>query len=212
MSTSTQFERERLLDAMLEEMVVSGPDGAEVEAALQRAGLEGEEWLAEFLDKDSCLFAAYEQLIERLARKTGEGCALGENWPQRVRCGLEYLLEELAGAPAVAALLIRAFPALSPAARARYQEFVESFAPLLAGGRELSEMGEELPGEVEMLAVGAAEAIVFEEIEAGRAAQLLALAPAILFSVLVPFLGPEGASAEMQRASEAAERRDLEAA
>jgi hypothetical protein len=212
MSTSTQFERERLLDAMLGEMVEKGPGGAEVEAALQRAGLDSEEWLAEFLDKESCLFAAYERLTERLARKTGEGCALGEDWPQRVRCGLEALLEELASAPAVAALLIRAFPAISPAARARYQEFVESFAPLLAGGRELSGMGAELPAEVELFAVGAAEAIVFEEIEAGRAAQLAALTPAILFSLLVPFLGSEAASAEMVRASEAAERRDLEAA
>jgi hypothetical protein len=212
MSTSTQFERERLLDAMLEEMVVSGPEGAEVETALRRAGFDGEEWMAEFLDKDTCLFAAYAQLTERLARRTGEGCALGEDWPQRVRCGLEALLEELAGKPAAAALLIRSFPALSPAARGRYQEFVESFAPLLAGGRELSGMGAELPVEVELFAVGAAEAIVFEEIEAGRAAQLPALAPAILFSLLVPFLGPEAASAEMQRASEAAERGDLEAA
>jgi len=106
-----------------------------------------------------------------------------------------------AGAPAVAALLTRAFPALGPAARARYQEFVESFAPLLAGGRELAGTGAELPREVEMLAVGAAEAIVFEEVEAGRAAQLPGLGPAILFSVLVPFLGPEAASAEMQRAT-----------
>jgi hypothetical protein len=212
MSTSTQFERERLLDAMLEEMVEKGPHGADVEAALQRAGLDGEEWLAEFLDKDACLFAAYEQLTERLARRTGEGCSLGADWPQRVRCGLEFLLEELAGTPAAAQLLIRAFPTLGPAARARYQEFVESFAPLLQGGREHSAMGAELPAEVEMLAVGAAEAIVFEEIEAGRAEQLPALAPAILFSLLVPFLGPEAASAEMQRASEVAKRRDLEAA
>jgi AcrR family transcriptional regulator len=212
MSTSMQFERERLLDAMLEEMVQCGPDGVEVEAALGRAGLDGEQWLAEFVDKDACLFAAYEQLTERLACKTGEGCSLGEDWPQRVRGGLEALLEELAGAPAVAQLLIGAFPAIGPAARARYQEFVESFAPLLAGGRELAGTGAELPREVEMLAVGAAEAIVFEEIEAGRAAQLRALAPAILFSVLVPFLGPEAASAEMQRASEAAARRDLEVA
>jgi hypothetical protein len=202
MSTSTQFERERLLDAMLEEMVESGPDGAEVEAALGRAGLDGEQWLAELVDKDACLFAAYEQLTERLARKLGKGCSLGEDWPQRVRCGLEALLEELARAPAVAQLLIGAFPAIGPTARARYQEFVESFAPLLAGGRELAGTGAELPREVEMLAVGAAEAIVFEEIEAGRAAQLPALAPAILFSVLVPFLGPEAASAEMRKAQE----------
>jgi AcrR family transcriptional regulator len=214
MSTSTQLERERLLDAMLEEMVEKGPDGAEVEVALRRAGLEGEQWLAEFVDKDACLCAAYTQLTERLACKTGEGCSRGENWPQRVRCGLEALLEELADAPAVAQLLIRAFPAIGPAARARYQAFVESFAPLLAGGRELTGTGAgaELPREVEMLAVGAAEAIVFEEVEAGRAGQLPGLAPAILFSVLVPFLGPEAASAEMQKASEAAERGDLEVA
>ncbi len=212
MNTVEQFERARLLDAMLEEVAEKGYRGAEVEAALRRAWLDGEEWSAEFGDKDACLFAAYEQLTERLARKTGEGCSLDEDWPQRVRCGLEALLEELAGAPAVAQLLIRAFPSISPEARGRYQEFVESFAPLLQGGREFSGMGAELPAEVEMLAVGAAEAIVFEEIEAGRAAQLPALAPAILFSVLVPFLGPEAASAEMQKASEAAERRDLEAA
>jgi hypothetical protein len=212
MSTVTQFERERLLGAMLEEMVEKGPDGAEVEAALRRVAFDGEEWLAEFLDRDSCLFAAYGQLTERLARKSAEGCSLGEDWPQRVHCGLEALLEELAGAPAVAQLLIRTFPAISPEARARYQEFVESFAPLLQGGREHSGMGAELPAEVEMLAVGAAEAIVFEEIEAGRAAQLPALAPAILFSVLVPFLGPEAASVEMGRASKAAEGRDWEAA
>ena len=72
----------------------------------------------------------------------------------------------------------RTFPAIGPAARARYQDFVEGFAPLLRGGREFAEAGEELPDEVVMLAVGAAEAIVFEEIEAGRAAQLPALGPA----------------------------------
>jgi hypothetical protein len=212
MSASPQFERERLLGAMLEEMVESGPDGAKVEAALRRAGLGGEQWLAEFVDKDACLLAAYAQLTERLARRTVEGCGLGENWPQRVRCGLEALLEELASAPAVAQLLIRTFPAIGPEARARYQAFVESFAPLLGGGRRLAATGAELPREVEMLAVGAAEAIVFEEIEAGRAADLPHLAPEILFSVLVPFLGPEDASAEMQRAREAAERGDLERA
>jgi hypothetical protein len=212
MSTVTQFERERLLDAMLEEMVEKGPDGAEIEAALRRVALDGGEWLAEFLDKDSCLFAAYAQLTERLARKTAEGYALGHEWPQQVRRGLESLLEELAGAPAVARLLIRTFPAIGPAARARYQEFVESFALLLRGGRELSEMGAELPAEVELLAIGAAEAIVFEEIEAGRTAQLPVLAPAILFSLLVPFLGPETASAEMERARGEAEGRDARAA
>jgi hypothetical protein len=211
-STSTQFERARLLDALLEEMAEKGPDGVEVETALRRAGFAGEQWLAEFVDKDTCLFAAYAQLTERMACRAAEGCRAGGDWPQKVRCGLEALLEELAGAPAVAQLLIRAFPATSSAARARYQAFIESFVPLLQGGRDLAGADTELPREVEMLAIGAAEAIVFEEIEAGRTGQLDTLAPEILFSVLVPFLGPEAASTEMERAGEGLQRGDLEAA
>jgi hypothetical protein len=211
MSTSTQFERERLLEAMLEEMVEKGCQGAEVEAALRRAGLDPS-WQAAFPDRNACLFAAYEQLTERLYRTAVERAQDGEDWPQRVRYGLELLLEELADSPALARLLTRTFPSLSPAARGRYQAFVESFAPLLRGGRTFSRMGPELPAEVEMLAVGAAEALVFEEIQAGRAEQLPALGPAILFSVLVPFLGPEAASAEMQAASEMFSEGDLEAA
>jgi hypothetical protein len=208
MRTVTQFERERLLDGMLEEMAENDYQGAEVEAALDRVGLSGSEWLLEFPDKDSCLFAAYEQLTERLLRRTCEGCALGEDWPAQVRCGLTALLEGLAARPSLAKVLIRTFPAIGAEARSRYQAFVEGFAALLTGGREFSGMNEELPIEVEMLAVGAAEAIVFEEVEAGRAAELPALAPAILFSVLVPFLGPERASAEMEGAGEG----DLEVA
>jgi AcrR family transcriptional regulator len=192
--------RERLLEAMLIELAASGHDAMRVADALTGAGVSKAEFEAEFADKDACLFAAYEQLTERLARKTSESCGRGGEWPARVQGGLEALLAELAGAPALAAVAIRTFPAIGPEARERYQDFVDGFAPLLREGRELAALGAELPDEVEMLAVGAAEAIVFEEIEAGRAAGLSALGPAILFSVLVPFLGPEAASAEMQRA------------
>jgi AcrR family transcriptional regulator len=185
---------------MLSEMGERGYEAMSVADAMSVAGVSKADFEAEFADRNACLLAAYEQLTERLERRTAEGCALGDEWPARVRRGLEALLEELAAAPALAQLLVRAFPAIGPEARARYQAFVESFGPLLRAGRELA--GAELPREVEMLAVGAAEAIVFEEIEAGRAANLPGLAPEILFSVLVPFLGPEAASAEMQRARE----------
>jgi AcrR family transcriptional regulator len=192
--------RERLLEAMLVELAASGYGAMRVADVLTLSGVSKVDFEAEFPDKDACLFAAYEQLTEHLARRTTDGCALGGEWPQRVRGGLFALLEELAAAPAMARVAIRTFPAIGPEARARYQDFVEGLASLLRKGRELSGVDEELPAEVEMLAVGAAEAIVFEEIEAGRAAQLPTLGPAVLFSVLVPFLGPEAASAEMERA------------
>lgn len=197
--------RERLLEAMLSELDERGHEAMSVADALNAAGVPRADFEAEFADEDACLFAAYEQLTERLARRTTEGCARGGDWPARVRRGLEALLEELAGAPAMARVAIRAFPAISPEARSRYEDFVAGFAPLLREGRVFAPAGAELPREVEMLAVGAAEAIVFEEVEAGRAEQLGSLAPEILFSVLVPFLGPEAASAEMRRAQETKE-------
>jgi hypothetical protein len=48
-----------------------------------------------------------------------------------------------------------------------------------------------------MLSVSAAEAIVIERIQAGMTATLPALGPEILFSVLVPFVGPVAATRAM---------------
>jgi AcrR family transcriptional regulator len=198
--------RERLLDAMLGELAAKGYEGISLAETLMVEGIPETDFAAEFASVDECLFAAYGRLTERLAGGVGEACAnaAGEEWPQRVRAGLEALLEVLAVEPRTARVLTRSFPSIGPEAHRLYLDFAEGFAPMLREGREFSGMGEELPVDVELLAVGAAEAIVFEEIEAGRAAQLPALGPEILFSVLAPFLGPDAASAAMAAAKGAA--------
>jgi hypothetical protein len=200
MSTATEGDRVRLLEAMLEELVEKGYGEAEVQGALERAHLGGEEWSALFVDKDACLVAAFDQLTEQLRAAIVDGCAAGSDWPGRVAGGLRVLLVRLAARAQMAEALARTFPSIGPPAQARYQAFVEGLAPLLAEGREFSGTPAELPGEVELLAVGAAEAIVFEQIQAGRTAGLAALGPEILFSVLVPFVGSAVAAAEMEKA------------
>jgi AcrR family transcriptional regulator len=193
--------RGRLLDALLVELGEKGYGEMAIERPLRIAGVSMASFKAEFLDTDAALFAAYEQLIERLTWRATEACtAAGGPWPRRVHSGLRALLDELAASPQTAAVLTRAFPAIGPEARAGYQGFIEGLAPLLREGRNYSTLGDELPAEVEMLSIGAAEAIVCEEIEAGRAPGLPTMGPAILFSVLVPFLGPEAATAEMESA------------
>jgi hypothetical protein len=197
MSAVVQPERRRLLVAMLEELVEKGYPGTEVEGAARRAHLQGTEWSAWFADKDACLFAAFEQLGWELREAVRQGCATGEDWPTQVAGGLRALLAALAARASLAEALARSFPAIGPAAQARYQEFVESLAPLLTAGREAA-IDTDLPAEVELLAVGAGEALVFEEICASRTADLPALAPEILFSVLVPFTGAAAAAAAME--------------
>ena len=208
MSTLMQLERSRLLDAMLEELVEKGYEGAEVEAAIHRARLSGEEWCSRFPDKDACLIAAFEQLTERLRAAVQRGCGVDGQWPTRVYAGVRELLGELASRPELAEALTRTFASIGVEAQLRYQAFVESLAPLLREGRKYSGMAK-LPREVEMLAVGAAEAIVYDEVASSRTAQLPTMGPEILFSLLVPFVGPASAAAEMERARRDDERSEI---
>lgn len=195
--------RDALLRAMLEELALAGYREASVERARQVAGVSAEEFEAEYGGKDECLFAAYDQLTDAVVERANAVCAGGGPWPARVRSGLEALLAELAAEPQMARALTRSFPGIRPAAYERYVDLLSRFVPLMREGREYSEVEEELPAEVELLAVGAAEAIIFGEVDAGRTGRLPAMMPEILFSVLVPFMGPDRAAEEMRSAATA---------
>lgn len=199
--------RERLLEAALIELDRKGREGMSVAGLLAAAGVSEADFASSYGDLDACLDDAYEQLTTRLEVAAQRGCDGGDlllsdgvAWPVRVRGGLEALLAELADEPELARTLTRSYPSLGPAQMARYQRFVESFAPPLRAGWEMTGADQELPDEVELLAVGAAEAILVDEVRAGRAGELATMGPEILFSLLVPFVGSAAAAEEMERA------------
>jgi hypothetical protein len=51
------------------------------------------------------------------------------------------------------------------------------------------------------MAMGGAEAIIFDEVVSGRASKLPEILPDIVFAVLVPFIGPEDAAVSMHAAA-----------
>jgi AcrR family transcriptional regulator len=196
-------DRRRLHEAMLSELEEKGFERIELLHVLGAARIPEHNFEASYDSVEECIFAAYDEQAELLDSAVREACrgrGDGAPWPDRVSAGLEALLDALASRPQIARAVLRAFPTVGPRARGRSQAFTESFGPLLAGGRDAAEPGTELPREVEMLAAGAAEAIIFEEVESGRAEDLRTMFPSILFSVLVPFLGPSRAGEEMNKA------------
>lgn len=196
-------KREKLLWAAMAELAEVGYTEMSLVAARQAAGVSEAEFEAEFGNKDGCLFAAYDHLTDLVVAKTTSECKDGGAWPERVRGGLSTLLTAIAAEPEMARAMTRAFPGIRPATYERYVELLSRFVPYMEEGREYSEADEELPGEVELLAVGAAEAIIFAEVDGGRAERLPAMMPEILFSVLVPFMGPDRAADEMRSAAAA---------
>jgi AcrR family transcriptional regulator len=196
-------QREKLFWAMMAELGEKGYQEVSLEGPMSIAGISAGEFEAEFADKDACLFAAYDFLTDLLVAKAAGNCTSDRDWPERVRAALSTLLEEIAAEPEMAKAMTRAFPGIRPATYERYVELLARFVPYMEEGREYSAIEEELPAEVELLAVGAAESIIFSEVDAGRAERLPRMMPEILFSVLVPFMGPDRAADEMRSASTA---------
>lgn len=193
-----QSQRDTLFDAVLLELGRSGYAALSVEAAVAAAGIPEDEFEREFGEKDVALFAAYRRLSERVLEQAMGACVESERWPERIRQGLKALLELLATEPELARVMTRTFPAIRPDAYQCYVDLLAGFVPAMQPGREYADVGEELPGSVELLAVGAAETLIFAELEAGRADKLPQMLPEILFTILVPFIGPERAAEEMQ--------------
>jgi AcrR family transcriptional regulator len=193
--------REALLQSLLLELDQHGHEALELRSVCDRAGISEAEFEAEFGDLKKGLFAAYECLSDRLLRRARSGYAKESAWPEKVRSGLAAVLSAIAENPRLAGVATRGFPSIGPAAYRLYVDLIERFAALMAEGRDSAAVEEQLPAEVELLAVGAAESLIFAEIDAGNAVRLPAMLPDILFSLLVPFLGPERAAEEMQSAA-----------
>jgi AcrR family transcriptional regulator len=194
--------REALLQSLLLDLDEHGREALELRSVCDGAGISEAEFKAEFGDLRKGLFAAYERLGDRLLRRVRSSYGNESAWPEKVRSGLAAVLSAIAENPRLAGVATRGFPSIGPAAYRLYVDLIERFAALMAEGRDSAAVDEPLPAEVELLAVGAAESLIFAEIDAGNAARLPAMLPDILVSLLVPFLGPERAAEEMRSATQ----------
>jgi AcrR family transcriptional regulator len=195
--------RQRLLESAIETFAEAGYEGAEVRSIAEGAGTSVQEFYEEFENKESCALAAYDSVANGLVEGVRRACHENAEtrWPDKVRRGLTALLGTIADEPTAARMAIIEVPAAGPAAHARYREAIADFAPMLEAGRQYADLADQLPEHVELMAIGSVEAIVFEAVSAGDTAKLRQMLPEILFTVLVPYLGPEQAASEMHGAA-----------
>jgi AcrR family transcriptional regulator len=190
-------QRERLLWSMIRVIAEKGYEGVTIGDVVARAGVSRTTFYDEFANKDECLFGAYERVIDELVAYVGDSFGSGREWPQRISDGLDALLRALAAEPDVAQMAVVEVPAAGPQAHQRYRDAVERFLPFFEEGREYSGRASELPPGIELMAIGGAEVILFDEVIGGRVSSLPEMLPEIVFAVLVPFVGPEEAAASM---------------
>ena len=196
----TESQRSRIRQAMIEVVSERGYPETRVVDVIGVAGVSRKTFYELFDSKEDCFLAAYDVLLGNLlgeAANAFEGRP-GASWAERVRGALEVLLEHLASHPEEARFAIVEVLAAGPKALARRDAALRQFTGFLEAGR--SETSVELPGITSLSIAGGINELLYSEILHSAASRLPERLPDLMFWVTLPFLGPEGASAERERA------------
>jgi AcrR family transcriptional regulator len=194
--------RERVLEAMVRVVAAEGYEAATVDSVVEQAGVSSAEFEAMFASKELCFLEAYEAVVDVLfaSFRSAFEEAAAESWATRVTAGLRALVELLATEADIARMALVEIAAAGEDARYRYRLAMGRFLPFAEEGRSAAPGGEDLPEGTARFAVGGVLAMLFDEIRAGRGPRLPEILPELVFTLTMPFLGPEAAREAMRAA------------
>jgi AcrR family transcriptional regulator len=198
---STETRRDLILAAMIRVVGSKGYKETSVADVIEEAGTSRTTFYKHFEDKHDCFLAAYDMLVEQVFSEVVAHCDGEEPWLDRVEKGLATIVKLFALDPELARTAVVEVAAAGADARRRHWNAVARFTEYLEGGRELAD-GRELPENISLMSAGAVSGLIFDELLAGRAAQLPTMLPDLVFAMLVPYIGPRAAAEEMRRAAE----------
>jgi AcrR family transcriptional regulator len=171
--TSLLWERERLLNAMVEEVAASGFQATSIASLSARARLPEEVFAAHFADEEDCFLQAFDSLIVQLAARTI--CAYHaphDSWIGRIRAGLSTYIAGVCSRPQAARAYLLEASTIGVAARAQRNEAVALLEDTVAEMLEDLPTGAQLsPMTVTAIAGGIAR-VVERRLREGRAAEL----------------------------------------
>jgi AcrR family transcriptional regulator len=195
-----ESRRQLILEAMVRVAGRKGYRETSVADVIEEADTSLEVFHRYFEDKQGCFLAAYDMLVGRVFDEVVANCDGERPWLEQVRSGLETILRLFARDPDMAKTAIVEVSAAGEDARQHQSEAILRFTAFLEDGRKLAE-GRELPDNIALMAAGAVTGLIFDELVAGRAERLPELLPDLLFAMLVPYIGPTAAAAEMRKAA-----------
>lgn len=195
-----ESQRDRILKGMTIAAGRSGYRDAHITEVVHRAGVSRRTFYEHFAGKEECFAAAYTRSMEQLWQLTLRDFEVVDDWADGLRAGLAALLSALARRPEVASVCFVEVLGAGPLAAARRDEAMRKFLPLFERAPT------ELPRTLRLLEalslgrVADLSAVLQREIAAGRIAELPELLPELAYIMVLPFLGPQAAARELDRA------------
>jgi AcrR family transcriptional regulator len=194
-----QMQRARLLAAATELASERGIASVSVGAIVTRCGMSRRTFYELFENVEDCLLAAFDQAAERVASAVLPAFEAQRRWQDALRAGLEALLRALDADPHGARFLLIESPAAGRLTIERRGRLLAALAKAIDRGRGERAKGVPAPP---LTAEGLAGAVCFllqtRLLEPDRR-PLVALANPLMSMLVLPYLGPAAASAELRR-------------
>jgi AcrR family transcriptional regulator len=192
-------QRERLLAAMLRAASELGYRETNVQDVIERAGVSRPTFYEHFSNKETCFLAAFDataaRLIDRVEAASRTG---GSNLRDRLRFGLETLLNFVATEPEAARTLIVEARAASADAVMRRDDLLDHFAGCI--DHQVRELLPDASSHSPITAagiVGGVEALLYSRLNRGEIDDLDSLLPSMMYFLVLPFEGHEAATEEL---------------
>jgi AcrR family transcriptional regulator len=188
-------QRDRIMQAIAEELAESGYVGTTVARVCTRAGVSSATFYELFRDKDDCLMATANTLLGEVVAIVSSRLSSDKPIHQMVRDALAAVLALLAQRPASAHLIFVEGRTLTPAVRQTYNSGVNVLLSLVDQIRVDGPPDSASPAIAARAACGAVGMMIRNEILSGRTQRLPELLPDATYGFLVAFLGQEEALA-----------------
>jgi AcrR family transcriptional regulator len=164
-----------MINGMVAAVDAKGYLATSVADVLVRARVSRSAFYEQFRGKEDCFLACYDLGAGLVFDAATAALAAGGVWPQRVRRMYEALLGTFAEYAQLARVCMVEALAAGPAANLRYREANAGFVSLMEGDMMANTDVPRVPRTLIFGLVGGSSATIFEEIAAGRAAELLRL-------------------------------------
>jgi AcrR family transcriptional regulator len=192
-----EHQRQRLFKAMVECVDEHGYVATTISELVARARISRRSFYEHFHNKDECLLATYDTVVERLSRRLEDAQGPAEEWNEQLETFIRTLFDAAGDRPDAARLVCVEMGAAGPVGVQRWADGAERLERLIVAGFARADGPGTVPEPVARAIVGAVRRILYTRVRRARSskslkADLAKLVPDLLAWIACYYPSPEG--------------------
>jgi AcrR family transcriptional regulator len=166
-------QRERLMEAMVQAVNERGVVAATISDLVARAGISRRTFYEHFENKEDCLLATYDAVVETEVQRLLGVYSSTDGWLEQLEAMLRALFEAIAARPDAARLICIEMGASGAVGVERWADGATRFERFIVRGFEQAPGAGTVPDPVARATVGALRKIIYSRVRAERSSKSL---------------------------------------